>query len=59
MIRCGHARERNAAHRFAVVHHFGLNLIRFAPVKRKGGIKVRRLIAATSDSYRAALLGLL
>jgi hypothetical protein len=27
-------------------------------VKRKGGIKARRLIAATSDAYRAELLGL-
>jgi hypothetical protein len=33
-------------------------LIRIAPIKRKGGIKVRRLIAATSDTYRAELLGL-
>ncbi len=34
-------------------------LIRLDPVKRKGGIKARRLIAATSDLYRAQLLGLL
>ena len=27
-------------------------------VKRKGGIKARRLIASTSDLYRAQLLGL-
>jgi predicted transposase YbfD/YdcC len=52
------ARTGNAAHNLAVVRHFALNLIRLAPVKRKGGIKVRRLIAATSDSYRAELLGL-
>ena len=52
------ARTGNAAHNFAVVRHFALNLIRLAPVKRKGGIKVRRLIAATSDAYRAELLGL-
>ncbi len=51
-------RSGNAAHNFAVVRHFALNLIRIAPIKRKGGIKVRRLIAATSDSYRAELLGL-
>ncbi|MBL8431611.1 MAG: ISAs1 family transposase, partial [Dechloromonas sp.] len=38
--------------------HFALNLIRLDPVTRKGGLKVRRLIAATSDSYRAQLLGL-
>lgn len=52
------ARTGNAAHNFAVIRHFALNLIRLDPVKRKGGIKVRRLIAATSDSYRAELLGL-
>jgi hypothetical protein len=33
-------------------------LIRLATVKRKGGIKVQRLIAATSDAFRAQLLGL-
>ena len=52
------ARTGNAAHNLAVVRHFALNLIRLAPLKRKGGIKARRLIAATSDSYRAELLGL-
>lgn len=52
------ARTGNAAHNFAVMRHFALNLIRLDPVKRKGGLKVRRLIAATSDSYRAQLLGL-
>ena len=52
-------RTGNAAHNFAVMRHFALNLIRLDPVKRKGGLKVRRLIAATSDAYRAELLGLL
>lgn len=52
------ARTGNAAHNFAVMRHFALNLIRLDPVKRKGGLKVRRLVAATSDSYRAELLGL-
>lgn len=52
------ARTGNAAHNFAVMRHFALNLIRLDPVKRKGGLKVRRLIAATSDAYRAQLLGL-
>ena len=52
------ARTDNAAHNFAVLRHFVLNLIRLAPVKRKGGIKVQRLIAATSDAFRAQLLGL-
>ena len=41
------ARTGHAAHNFAVLRHIALNLIRLAPVKRKGGIKVRRLIAAT------------
>ena len=52
------ARTGHAAHNFAVLRHIALNLIRLAPVQRKGGIKVRRLIASTSDSYRAQLLGL-
>lgn len=52
------ARTGHAAHNFSVLRHFALNLIRLAPVKRKGGLKVRRLIAATSDTYRAELLGL-
>ncbi len=52
------ARTNHAAHNFAVMRHFALNLIRLDPVKRKGGLKVRRLIAAASDAYRAELLGL-
>ena len=52
------ARTGHAAHNFAVLRHIALNLIRLTPVKRKGGLKVRRLIAATSDNYRAQLLGL-
>ena len=35
-----------------------LNFIRIDPIARKGGIKVCQLIAATSDTYRAHLLGL-
>ncbi len=43
----------------AVIKHVTLNLIRLDdPIKRKGGLKARRLIASTSDSYRAELLGL-
>ena len=53
------ARTDNAAHNLAVMRHFALNLLRLTPSKRKGGLKVQRLIAATSDSYRAQLLGLL
>lgn len=52
------ARTGYAAHNFAVMRHFALNLIRLDPVKRQGGLKVRRLVASTSDSYRAHLLGL-
>jgi hypothetical protein len=35
-----------------------LSLIRMDPVKRKGGMKARRLIAATGDNCRAELFGL-
>jgi hypothetical protein len=47
-----------AAHNPAVLKHIKLNLIRLGPVKRKGGIKARRLIVATSGLYSAQLLGL-
>lgn len=52
-VRSGHA-----AHNMAILKQLTLNLIRLDPIKRKGGIKARRLIAATSDEYRAELLGL-
>ena len=52
------ARTRHAAHNPASLKQLTLNLIRMDPVKRKGGIKARRIIAATSDNYRAHLLGL-
>lgn len=52
------ARSGASAHNMAVLKHITLNLIRLDPVKRKGGIKARRLIAATSNRYRAELLGL-
>ncbi|MBL8397786.1 MAG: transposase [Candidatus Accumulibacter sp.] len=52
------ARTDHAAYNLAVVRQFVLNLIRFSPVKRKGGLKVQRLIAATSDILRVELLGL-
>ncbi len=52
------ARTDHAADNLARLRHFVLNLIRLAPVKRKGGLKVQRLIAATSDPFRAELLGL-
>lgn len=52
------ARTGHAAHNLAVLKHITLNLIRLDPIPRKGGIKVRRLIAATSDEYREQLFGL-
>lgn len=52
------ARTRHAAHNLALLKQLTMNLIRLDPVPRKGGIKVRRLIAATSDDYRAHLFGL-
>lgn len=53
------ARTNHAAHNLSVVRHFALNLIRYAPIKRKGGLKVQRLRAASSIAYREELLGLL
>lgn len=52
------ARSGHAAHNLAILKHITLNLIRLDPIKRKGGIKARRFIAATSDPYREHLLGL-
>ena len=52
------ARTKAAAHNLAVLKHITLNLIRLDPVKRIGSTKTRRIIAATSDQYRAELLGL-
>ena len=52
------ARTRHAAHNLAILKHLTLNLIRLDPIKRKGGIKARRFIAASSDHYRQHLLGL-
>jgi len=52
------AREGYAAHNLAILKHITLNLIRLDPIPRKGSIKVRRLIAVTSDDYREPLFGL-
>ena len=52
------ARTGHAAHNLALLKHITLNLIRLDPIKRKGGIRARRFIAATSDQYREHLLGL-
>ncbi len=52
------ARTDHAAHNLAVLRQFVLNLLRLAPVRRSAGLKVQRLIAATSETFRAELLGL-
>lgn len=52
------ARTGHATHNLAALKHIAINLIRLDPIKRKGGIQARRLIAATSDLYRAQHLGL-
>jgi len=40
------------------MRHVALNLIRLDPVKRKGGLKGLRLVAATSNADHAELFGL-
>ena len=52
------ARLGNAAHNFAVLRHIALNLLRLDPTQRKASLKVKRLLAASTDDYRAQLLGL-
>jgi len=48
----------HAAHNLAILRQFVLSFIRLSPVKRNGGIELQSLIAATSDPFRAELLGL-
>ena len=50
-------RVGHAAHNLAELKHITLKLIRLDPIKRKGGIKARRLVAVTSGCYRAELFG--
>jgi hypothetical protein len=45
------------AHNLALVRHIALNLIRLN-TSVKTSIKTKRLLAATSDEFRATLLGL-
>ncbi|SFB44232.1 hypothetical protein SAMN04244571_02841, partial [Azotobacter beijerinckii] len=52
------ARTAHAAHNLATLKRLTLNLLRLDPSQRKGSLKTRRLIANTSDEYRAELLGL-
>ena len=49
-------RTGHVAHNLALVRHIALNLLRLNK-SRKASIKTKRLLAATSDRYRAELLG--
>lgn len=51
------ARAKNAGANLAILRRLVLNLFRL-DTSRKGGIPTRRILAASSDSYREALLGL-
>ena len=52
------ARVKNAGANLAIVRRLVLNLFRLDKSRRKGGIHTRRILAASSDSYRESLLGL-
>ncbi len=52
------ARTAYAGHNLAILKRLTLNLIRLDPVTRKGSFKTKRITAASSDEYRAHLLGL-
>ena len=52
------ARIKNAGANLAIICRLVLNLFRLDMSRRKGGIHTRRILAASSDSYRANLLGL-
>jgi predicted transposase YbfD/YdcC len=51
------ARVKNAGANLAIIRRLVLNLFRLDS-SRKGGIRNRRILAASSDAYRASLLGL-
>lgn len=51
------ARVKNAGANLAIVRRLVLNLFRL-DTSRKGGIHTRRILAASSDSYRESLLGI-
>ena len=50
-------REGYAANNLGVLRHVALNLIRQGPVSGKASVKSKQLLAATSDRYRAQLVG--
>lgn len=45
-----------AANNLAIVRHIVMNLLRLN-TSRKGRIKTKRMLAATSDTFRAEVLG--
>lgn len=47
-----------AANNLAIVRHIVINLLRLNK-SRKGSIKTKRMLAATSDAFRAELLGVM
>ena len=51
------ARMKNAGANLAIIRRMALNLFRTDTSKRKVGIPTKRILAASSDSYREALLG--
>jgi len=50
------ARVKNAGANLAIIRRLALNLFR-PDSSRKGGIYNRRILAASSDEYRATFLG--
>ena len=52
------ARVKNAGANLAIIRRFVLNLFRADTSKRNVGIPTKRILAASSDSYRESLLGL-
>ena len=52
------ARTDHAAENLTVLRHLTLNLLRLNPDQCKGGLKFQRLVAASSDTFRAKVLGL-
>jgi len=49
-------RTGSAANNLAIVRHIVMNLLRLN-TSRKGSTKTKRMLAATSDAFRAELLG--
>jgi predicted transposase YbfD/YdcC len=52
------ARVKNAGTNLAIIRRFVLNLFRLNKTPKQGGLYNRRILAASSDRYRAQLLGI-